>query len=118
MSPPNNLLLVFHSVRPDGHSSYGEQQNATPHIIDLAATDGCSSKVSSPCVWTPAIYSPISTDWYPSRSGVYTSTLSQLPETHLLEGLQRSNRIATGETKTKGQSTLALAEIGPVDAGA
>lgn len=70
--PPNIVLIVVDTLRPDRFGSYGNSRGLTPFIDSLAARGYVFKNAYAQCTWTNPSVASIITSRYQSQHGIIT----------------------------------------------
>ena len=80
--PPNVVLVVLDSVRPDHLSCYGYGRRTTPHIDRLAEESALFEQAYSTSCWTIPAHASLFTGLYPSKHGANDLATDSLDPRH------------------------------------
>lgn len=94
--PPNILLYVVDTLRPDSLGTYGNREVATPHIDSIAAQGVVFDNAQTNASWTRASMASLFTGLYPPRHNTRTRA------DHLQEGIPTVARIFAQAGYTTG----------------
>ena len=126
MRPPNVVVILLDTLRPDVLSFYGAKDERAPYLAKLAAEGTVFENAFSTSTWTAPSTASMLTGMYPDRHGVTRGFLAQFREGESVDedALKQMELLAISSDvptlaerfKQAGYSTFALASnvnIGP-----